>query len=168
MVRTAALLAVLAVLAWYYGFSEDLPTLGLWGDVVFLSFGLIPLTFLLPLIALPLRRSRMERLGWAAVGLVGVSVLLEVADLKRRAEALRVQSISTSGGKLIVRLRRDARVSVDKLIAMVSTRPGASFSPTGVLTVEAPGGGEEVLRAASSLLAELADTAADPRDPQPF
>ena len=61
MVRSTTVLAVLAVLAWYYGFSEDLPTLGLWGDVVFLSFGLIPLTFLLPLIALPLRRSRMER-----------------------------------------------------------------------------------------------------------
>jgi hypothetical protein len=93
VVRSTTVLAVLAVLAWYYGFSEDLPTLGLWGDVVFLSFGLIPLTFLLPLIALPLRRSRMERLGWAAVGLVGVSVLLELADLDIAANFVKIAAV---------------------------------------------------------------------------
>ena len=67
--RVAGALAVLAALAWYYGVSEDLPTLGLWADVVFLSFGLIPLTFVLVLIALPLRQTTMERLGWAAIAL---------------------------------------------------------------------------------------------------
>ena len=93
MVRAAAVLAVLAVLAWYYGFSEDLPTLGLWGDVAFLSFGLIPLTFLLPLIALPLRRSGLERLGWAAVALVVVSVLLELADLDIAANFVKIAAV---------------------------------------------------------------------------
>jgi transcription-repair coupling factor (superfamily II helicase) len=88
-----------------------------------------------------------------------VVTLLDVADLKRQAEALRVQSVSAAGNKLIVRLRRDARVSVEKLIAMVSTRAGASFSPTGVLTLEAPGGGEEMLRVARAVLAELAEGA---------
>jgi transcription-repair coupling factor (superfamily II helicase) len=71
-----------------------------------------------------------------------VRTLIEVAALKRMAEALRVQSISTKGGEVIFRLRRDARIDVDRLIEMVSTRPGASFSPTGVLTVGGAGGGQ--------------------------
>ena len=66
--------------------------------------------------------------------------LLEVAALKRLAEALRVQSISAKAAKLVIRLRRDARVDVDRLIELVSTRPGASFSPTGVLTLAVGGG----------------------------
>ncbi len=62
--------------------------------------------------------------------------LIEVAELKRLAERLRVQSISARGARLQLRLRRDARIDVERLIAMVSERPGASFTPTGVLTVD--------------------------------
>ena len=93
MVRAAAVLAVLAVLAWYYGVSEDLPKLGLWADVAFLSFALIPLTFLIVLIALPLRRARMDWLGWAAIGLVALSVLLEFADLDIAANFVKVAAV---------------------------------------------------------------------------
>ncbi|HYG64598.1 MAG TPA: TRCF domain-containing protein, partial [Thermoanaerobaculia bacterium] len=70
-----------------------------------------------------------------------VSTLLQVATLKRLAESLRVQSISSKGSELIIRLRRDARIDVERLIEMVSNRPGASFSPTGVLTVAVGSGG---------------------------
>ena len=93
MVRAAALLAVLAVLGWYYGVSEDLPTLGLWADVAFLTFGLIPLTFLIVLIALPLRRARMDWLGWTAIGLVALSVLLDFADLDIAANFVKVAAV---------------------------------------------------------------------------
>ena len=93
MVRAAALLAVLAVLGWYYGVSEDLPALGLWADVAFLSFGLIPLTLLLVLIALPLRWAPMDRLGWAAIGLVALSVLLEFADLDIAANFVKIAAV---------------------------------------------------------------------------
>ena len=93
MVRAAALLAVLAVLAWYYGVSEDLPALGVWADVAFLTFVLIPLTFLLVLIALPLRRAGMERLGWVAIGLVALSVLLELAGLDIAANFVKIAAV---------------------------------------------------------------------------
>jgi transcription-repair coupling factor (superfamily II helicase) len=83
-----------------------------------------------------------------------VSTLIEVASLKRLAENLRVQSISSKGSELIIRLRRDARIDVDRLIEMVSTRPGASFSPTGVLTLTARGG-REMLGVARETLREL-------------
>ena len=81
--------------------------------------------------------------------------LLDLVDLKRAAEALRVQAISTSGGQLIFRLRRDARIDVDRLIRYVSTRAGAAFSPTGVLTPDLPAG-QSVIAAARAVLAELA------------
>ena len=62
-----------------------------------------------------------------------VRTLAAVADLKRLAERLRVQSISFRRGKLVIRLREDAKVDVDELIRLVSTRSEASFSPSGVL-----------------------------------
>ncbi|HVS00823.1 MAG TPA: transcription-repair coupling factor [Thermoanaerobaculia bacterium] len=84
-----------------------------------------------------------------------VATLIEVASLKRLAESLRVQSISSKGGDLIIRLRRDARVDVERLIEMVSNRPGASFSPTGVLTMAA-GGTRQMLGVARETLEALA------------
>ncbi len=84
-----------------------------------------------------------------------VLALLDLVDLKRAAEALRVQAISATGGQLIFRLRRDARIDVDRLIRYVSTRAGAAFSPTGVLSLELPAG-QSVIDAARAVLAELA------------
>jgi transcription-repair coupling factor (superfamily II helicase) len=83
-----------------------------------------------------------------------VATLLEVGRLKRVAEALRVQAVSARGDRLTIRLRRDARVDVEKLIGMVSERPGASFSPTGVLTLTAEPG--DAVGAARRTLEELA------------
>jgi transcription-repair coupling factor (superfamily II helicase) len=83
-----------------------------------------------------------------------VATLIEVAALKRLAESLRVQSISSKAGELIIRLRRDARIDVDRLIEMVSTRPGAAFSPTGVLTLAA-GGGRQMIGVAREALEAL-------------
>jgi transcription-repair coupling factor (superfamily II helicase) len=83
-----------------------------------------------------------------------VATLLEVGRLKRVAEALRVQAVSARGDRLTIRLRRDARVDVEKLIGMVSARPGASFSPTGVLTLTAEPG--DAVGAARRTLEELA------------
>ena len=93
MVRVAALLAGLAVLGWYYAVSEDLPALSLWADVAFLSFGLIPLTFSLVLVALPLRRYELTRIGWAAVSLIAFSVALEWANLDIAANFVKIAAV---------------------------------------------------------------------------
>jgi transcription-repair coupling factor (superfamily II helicase) len=84
-----------------------------------------------------------------------VEALVEVAALKRLAESLRVQSISAKGGELVIRLRRDARVDVERLIEMVSNLPGASFSPTGALTIPS-GGGRQLVATARETLESLA------------
>ncbi len=61
--------------------------------------------------------------------------LVELAALKRRAERLRVQSISASGRKLQIRLRSDAKVDVERLIRLVSESDDSTFSPSGVLSI---------------------------------
>ncbi len=83
-----------------------------------------------------------------------VHQLLEVARLKRLAERLRVQSLSWQKGELIIRLRRDARIDPERLVELVSTRPDASFSPAGVLTLRPRGG--ELLDVARGTLERLA------------
>ncbi|HVR09495.1 MAG TPA: hypothetical protein VMW75_15735, partial [Thermoanaerobaculia bacterium] len=71
---------------------------------------------------------------------------------------LRVQSISAKGRELVIRLRRDARIDVARLIDLVSRTEGASFSPTGVLTLSgaAVSGGGQMLATARATLEELA------------
>lgn len=93
VVRAAAVLTVLAVLAWYYGVAENLPALGVWSDVAFLSAGLIPLTFLLVWLALPLRRTPVSQLGWAAAGLVALSVVLEATGLDIAANFVKMAAV---------------------------------------------------------------------------
>ncbi len=87
-----------------------------------------------------------------------VETLVEVAALKRLAESLRVQSVSAKAGELIIRLRRDARIDVERLIEMVSNLPGASFSPTGVLTLPG-GGGRQLVSTARQTLELLSEGA---------
>jgi transcription-repair coupling factor (superfamily II helicase) len=85
-----------------------------------------------------------------------VRTLVEVAALKQLAESLRVQSIAAKGHELVIRLRRDARIDVAKLIELVSRTAGASFSPTGVLTLTSAAGGAQMLSTARATLEELA------------
>jgi transcription-repair coupling factor (superfamily II helicase) len=64
--------------------------------------------------------------------------LAALADLKALAESLRVQSISSQRGQLVIRFRRDARVDVEALTRMLAERHDTSFSPSGVLKIPAP------------------------------
>jgi hypothetical protein len=97
VVRLASVLGLLGVLTWYYVASEDLPGLGVWSDVAFLAFGLIPLTVLLVLLALPLRRNSLTRLGWAAIAFVALSVVLEAAGLDVAANFVKIAAVVSVG-----------------------------------------------------------------------
>ncbi len=61
---------------------------------------------------------------------------IQVVLLKRLAEELRLQSIAARKGTLYLRLRQDAKLAPDRLIELVSNRPGARFSPDGVLSLD--------------------------------
>jgi hypothetical protein len=97
VVRAAALLAVLAALGVYYGVSEHFPELSQWGDVAFLGLGLMPLTFLLVWLALPLRETGPRELAVAAVSLVVLAVILELAELDIAANFVKVAAVAAVG-----------------------------------------------------------------------
>ncbi len=81
----------------------------------------------------------------------GVRTLLEAAAVKRLAEALRLQSISAKGGRLVLRLRQDARVDPQRLIRLVERYPSSRFSPNGSLTLEGVRAAEALAKARQTL-----------------
>ncbi len=69
-----------------------------------------------------------------------VHTLIQGAELKRIAEGVGVQAIAHRNDRLTIRLRRDAKIDVERLIRFVSEREGAAFAPDGVLTLrDVPG-----------------------------
>ena len=97
MVRAAAVLGVVGTLGVYYGVSEHLPGLPQWGDVAFLGLGLMPLTFLLVWLALPLRETGSRELAVAAVSLVVLTVILEWAGLDIAANFVKIAAVAAVG-----------------------------------------------------------------------
>jgi transcription-repair coupling factor (superfamily II helicase) len=70
-----------------------------------------------------------------------VERLFAYARLRRAAEETGVVSIDRTPTGLAFKLKETARVSPDKLLALVGKGAGATFSPSGVLKVEAAGSG---------------------------
>jgi hypothetical protein len=97
VVRAAALLVLLAGLGVYYGISEELPELSQWGNVVFLGLVLMPATFLLVGLALPLRHEGSAQIGIAALVLVAVTVVLEQLDLDIAANFVKLAAAAAVG-----------------------------------------------------------------------
>ncbi len=80
-----------------------------------------------------------------------VGALVAGARLTRLAEDLGVQAISWARGRLQVRLRRDNRLDLERLVAWIGERPQATFSPTGVLTIAGIAPAESLDAAAATL-----------------
>jgi hypothetical protein len=97
VVRAAAVLAVLGVLAFYYGVSEDIPGLSRWADVAFLALGLMPATLMLVWLALPLRESGSRELALGALALVALTVVLEAAGLDVAANFVKIAAVAAVG-----------------------------------------------------------------------
>jgi hypothetical protein len=98
VVRAAALLGVLTLLAVYYGISESLPDLGLWGDVAFVGLVLIPAFFSLTWLALPLwQAASTVALGGAVVALVVLALLFSLAGLDVAANFVKFAAVTAAG-----------------------------------------------------------------------
>jgi hypothetical protein len=95
--RAAGALIVLATLATYYAISEQFPRLPEWGDVAFLALGLMPLTLVLVLLALPLRALGPRELAAGAVVLVLLTVGLELAGLDIAANFVKIAAVAAVG-----------------------------------------------------------------------
>jgi hypothetical protein len=95
--RVAAVLAVVTILGNYYAFAEDLPGLTRWADVAFLALGLMPATFLLVWLTLPLRLTGRLALGIAAISLAAGAAILEAAGLDVAANFVKLAAAAMVG-----------------------------------------------------------------------
>lgn len=86
-----------------------------------------------------------------------VERLFSYARLRRTAEGVGVVSLDRTPQGFAVKLKETARVSPDKLLALVGRGDGASFSPSGVLKIEADAGDDPIERAHAVLLEIRAD-----------
>jgi transcription-repair coupling factor (superfamily II helicase) len=85
-----------------------------------------------------------------------VERLFEYARLRRLAEETGVISIDKTPNGIAIKLSEKARVAPDKLMALVHTRRGASFAPSGVLRIDLDAEEQEhVLETAARLLLEI-------------
>jgi len=82
-----------------------------------------------------------------------VERLFDYARLRRAAEETGVVSIDRTPTGLAFKLKETARVSPERLLAFVGKGAGASFSPSGVLKVEATG--EDLIERARGVLLEI-------------
>jgi hypothetical protein len=91
----AAFALLTAGLAAYYTWSEDLPDVSLWWEVAIIALLVIPATFALVLLALPLRRERL--LPLAVVALIGAAVVLEWQERGTAANFVKLAALSGAG-----------------------------------------------------------------------
>jgi transcription-repair coupling factor (superfamily II helicase) len=82
-----------------------------------------------------------------------VERLFDYARLRRVAEETGITSVDRTPAGLAFKLKETARVSPEKLLALVGRGEGASFSPSGVLKVEASGA--ELIERARGVLLEI-------------
>jgi hypothetical protein len=90
--RIAALLGLSVGLGAYYVWSDSLPDLSSWGDVVFLGLLVIPAVFALVYLALPLRRAGHLLLWGAGVALLAAA--LEILDFDVLANFAKLAAVT--------------------------------------------------------------------------
>ena len=83
-------------------------------------------------------------------------LLLRFAVLKTRAEKIAVESMDRRGGALNVKFHPASNIDPVRLMEVVRTTQGASFTPAGVLRVPVGGDPAQLLERAERLIGDLA------------
>lgn len=100
-----------------------------------------------------IRRETEDRYGRLPLP---VDELFAYARLRRLAEEVGVISIDKTAGGMAIKFAEKARISPDKLRVLVSTKQGATFTPSGVLRMDLTDDeADSVLRVAREALLEL-------------
>jgi hypothetical protein len=136
VVRAAAVLALGGALAAYDLVAADLPDVSLGAEVAILGGIVIPATFAIAWLALPLRVWRL--LPHAVLAAAIVTILLEVADLRLAANFVKLAAV-IGAGWFFLRFFEDARwvVLVALLIVPVDILSVAR-GPTRAIIEDAP------------------------------
>jgi hypothetical protein len=139
VVRAAALLGVLALLAVYYGVSESLFNLSTWGDVAFVGLVLIPAFFSLTWLALPFwRAASASALGGGVVALVVLAVLFELAGLQVAANFVKFAAVTLAGWWFLVFFESVSWVLLVALLIVPVDTYSVFQGPTKVIVEEQP------------------------------
>jgi hypothetical protein len=139
VVRAAAVLAVLTLLAVYYGVSESLFDLTTWGDVAFVGLVLIPAFFSLTWLALPLwQQAPTVALGGAVVALVVLAVLFELAGLDVTANFVKFAAVTAAGWWFLAFFESVSWVLLVALLIIPVDTYSVFQGPTKVIVEEQP------------------------------
>jgi hypothetical protein len=139
VVRAAALLGVLTLLAVYYGVSESLFDLSTWGDVAFVGLVLIPLFFSLTWIALPLwQAAPTAALGGGVVALVVLAVLFELTGLDVAANFVKFAAVTLAGWWFLAFFESVSWVLLVSLLIIPVDTYSVFQGPTKVIVEEQP------------------------------
>ena len=139
MVRVAALLGILTLLAVYYGISESLFDVGLWWDVAFVGLVLIPAFFALTWLALPLwRAAPTAALGGAVVALIVLAVLFELAGLDVAANFVKFAGVTAAGWWFLAFFESLSWVLLVALLIIPVDTYSVFQGPTKVIVEEQP------------------------------
>jgi hypothetical protein len=98
VVRVAALLALVTALVAYSAFAEELPRLSDWENVGVLALGVLPVTFALVWLALPVRQvAGTWQLGLAAALLALLAVVFSASELEIAANIAKLAAATLVG-----------------------------------------------------------------------
>jgi hypothetical protein len=136
VVRAAALLILGTLLGVYDAVAEELPDLPLGGDVSLLGGALIPLTFALVWLALPLRGSWHVLSG--AIGLGGLAVLLEAAELGIAANYVKLAAVVCLGWLFLRFFEESTWVALVALLIIPIDAFSVARGPTKTILEERP------------------------------
>jgi hypothetical protein len=139
VVRPAALLAVLTLLAVYYSISESLPNLGLWADVAFVGLVLIPAFFSLTWLALPLWHvAPTAALGGAVIAFVVLAVLFSLAGLDVAANFVKFAAVTAAGWWFLAFFESATWVLLVAILIVPVDTYSVFQGPTKVIVEEQP------------------------------
>ena len=129
--------AIAAALGAYHALASRLPDASTWGDVAIVGLLVIPATFALVGLALPLRGSRA--LPWAALGLGGRAAILALAELGIAASFVKLAALTALGWFFLRFFEQASWVLLVALLIVPVDIYSVASGPTSVILEREPG-----------------------------
>lgn len=139
MGRAPALVGLFLALGIYDALADRLPEFGTWGTVAFFALALIPLTFLLAWIALPLREAvEPAYLLGLGLGLAAVTILLHLASFDAAANQTKFAAVVLVGWWFLIFFDRVGLVLLVALLIVPVDIFSVARGPTRHIVEEQP------------------------------
>jgi hypothetical protein len=137
--RAPALVGIFLVLGLYDALADRLPEIGTWGTVAFFGLALIPLTFLVAWLALPLRDAvEPAHLLGLALGLIATTVVFHLASFDSAANQTKVAAVVLVGWWFLIFFDRVGLVLLVALLIVPVDIFSVARGPTKHIVEEQP------------------------------